>query len=70
MKPASQKYHTTNWTTYNEELKSRSSLLIWLAPTMSWHGQSSGKRSRNQAFSYEAIQFRMSIKCLFNLQLR
>jgi hypothetical protein len=70
MKPAPQKYRTTNWKTYNEALKSRGSLLIWLDPTMKWHGQSSGKRGRSQAFSDEAIQFCLSIMCLFKLPLR
>jgi hypothetical protein len=70
MKPAPHKYRTTNWKTHNEALKSRGSLLIWLDPTMNWHGQPSGKRGRNQTFSDEAIQFCLSIKCLFNLPLR
>ncbi|EKU82748.1 hypothetical protein HMPREF9710_01977 [Massilia timonae CCUG 45783] len=70
MKPAPQKYRTTNWKTYNEALKARGSLLIWLDTTMNWHGQPSGKRGRSQAFSDEAIQFCLSIKCLFNLPLR
>lgn len=55
MKPALQKYRTTNWNTYNEALKSRSSLLIWLNPAMNWHGQPSGERGLSQAFSDEAI---------------
>jgi hypothetical protein len=70
MKPAPQKYRTTNWKTYNEALKSRGSLLIWVDPAMNWHGQPSGKLGRSQAFSDEAIQFCLSIKCLFNLPLR
>ena len=37
---------------------------------MNWHGQPSGKRGRSQTFSNEAIQFCLSIKCLFNLPLR
>jgi hypothetical protein len=37
---------------------------------MNWHGQPSGKRGRNQTLSDEAIQFCLSIKCLFNLPLR
>ena len=70
MKPAPQKYRTTNWKTYNEALKARGSLLIWLDPKTNWHGQPSGKRGRSQTFSDEAIQFCLSIKCLFNLPLR
>jgi hypothetical protein len=70
MKPAPQKYRTTNWKTYNEALKARDSLLIWLDPVMKWHGRQSGKRGRSQTFSDEEIQFCLSIKCLFNLPLR
>ena len=37
---------------------------------MTWHGQPSGKRGRSEKFSDQAIQFCLSIKCLFNLPLR
>ena len=70
MKPAPQKYRTTNWKSYNEALKSRGSLLIWFDPNMNWYGQPSGKRGRSEKFSDEAIQFCLSIKCLFSLPLR
>jgi hypothetical protein len=30
MKLATQKYRTKNWKTYNETLKARGSLLVWL----------------------------------------
>ncbi|RYE67456.1 MAG: IS5 family transposase, partial [Oxalobacteraceae bacterium] len=61
---------TTNWKAYNAALKARGSLLIWLDPSMNWHGQASGKRGRSPTFSDEAIQFCLSIKCLFSLPLR
>ncbi|MFS0754470.1 IS5 family transposase [Noviherbaspirillum sp. 1P10PC] len=70
MKPAPEKYRTTNWKAYNASLKARGSLLIWLDPAMNWHGQASGKRGRSPSFSDEAIQFCLSIKCLFSLPLR
>ena len=70
MKPAPQKYQTTNWKAYNAALKARGSLLIWLDPAMNWHGQANGKRGRSPSFSDEAIQFCLSIKCLFSLPLR
>nr|WP_217345312.1 IS5 family transposase [Noviherbaspirillum sp. L7-7A]MBV0879568.1 IS5 family transposase [Noviherbaspirillum sp. L7-7A]MBV0880621.1 IS5 family transposase [Noviherbaspirillum sp. L7-7A]MBV0880655.1 IS5 family transposase [Noviherbaspirillum sp. L7-7A] len=70
MKPAARKYQTTNWKAYNAALKARGSLLIWLDPTMNWHGQANGKRGRSPTFSDEAIQFCLSIKCLFSLPLR
>lgn len=37
---------------------------------MTWHGQPSGRHGRSQTFGDEAIQFFLSIKCLFNLALR
>jgi hypothetical protein len=70
MKPVPQKYRTTNWKAYNAALKARGSLLIWLDPAMNWYGQASGKRGRSPTFSDEAIQFCLSIKCLFSLPLR
>lgn len=70
MKPAPQKYRTMNWKAYNAALKARGSLLIWLDPTMNWHGQASGKRGRSPTFSDQSIQFCLSIKCLFSLPLR
>jgi hypothetical protein len=37
---------------------------------MKWHVQPNGKRGCSQQFSDEAIQFCLSITCLFNLPLR
>jgi len=59
-----------NWKAYNAALKARGSLLIWLDPAMNWHGTTNGKRGRSPTFSDEAIQFCLSIKCLFSLPLR
>jgi hypothetical protein len=70
MKPAPQKYRTTNWNAYNAALKARGSLLTWLDPAMNWHGQARGKRGRSPICSNEAIQFCLSIMCLFKLPLR
>jgi hypothetical protein len=70
MKPTPRKYQTTNWKAYNASLKARGSLLIWLDPVMNWHGLANGKRGRSSTFSDEAIQFCLSIKCLFSLPLR
>jgi hypothetical protein len=69
MKRASQKYRATNWKTYNEALKALGSLLIWLDPKMNRHGLPSGKRGRSQTSSDEAIQFCLSVECLFDLPL-
>ena len=70
MKPVPQRYRTTHWKTYNEALKSRGSLLIWVEPAMKWHGESRSKRGRSETFRDDAIQFCLSITCLFNLPLR
>jgi hypothetical protein len=69
MKPAlgSTKQRTGKHITRHQR---RGSLLIWLDPAMNWHGQANGKRGRSPSFSDEAIQFCLSIKCLFSLPLR
>ena len=64
------KYHTTNWKAYNAALKARGDLGIWLDKDMQWLAPASGKRGRSQTFSDAAIQFCLTIKCLFGLPLR
>ena len=64
-------YRTTNWKAYNEALKSRGDLTMWLDRDMQWtHGQRSGKRGRSLLFTDAAIQFCLTIKNLFGLALR
>lgn len=69
-KPAPPKYKTINWKTYNAALKTRGSLMIWLDRDMNWNGAPLGKRGRTPTFSDAAIQFCLTIKCLFTLALR
>lgn len=64
------KYRTTNWKDYNAALKARGDLTIWLDKGMQWLAPPSGKRGRSQTFSDAAIQFCLTIKCLFGLPLR
>ena len=64
------RYKTTNWAAYNAALKARGSLTIWLDKDMQWYAPASGKRGRQRTFSDAAIQFCLSIKCLFGLALR
>ena len=64
------RYRTTNWKAYNAALKARGDLSIWLNEDMQWYAAPSGKRGRNQTFSDAAIQFCLTIKCLFGLALR
>ena len=67
---AKPRYKTTNWAAYNAALKARGSLTIWLDKGMQWYAPASGKRGRQRIFSDAAIQFCLSIKCLFGLALR
>ena len=64
------RYRTTNWAQYNAALKARGSLTLWLDRGMRWLAEPSGKRGRCRLFSDAAIQFCLSIKCLFNQPLR
>lgn len=45
-------------------------LLIWVDPTMHWHGQANGKPGRSPTFSDAAMQFCLAIKGLLDLSLR
>ena len=69
-KGAKARYKTTNLAEYNAALKARGSLTVWLNKDMQWYAPPSGKRGRQQLFSDPAIQFCLSIKCLFGLALR
>ncbi len=64
------RYKTINWADYNAALKARGSLAFWLDKDMQWCAPASGKRGRQHIFSDAAIQFCLSIKCLFGLALR
>ena len=69
-KPAAKQYRTKNWKAYNAGLKSRGSLSIWLDKDMAWFAGGTGKRGRSPIYSDAAIQFCLSLKCLFGLPLR
>ena len=69
-KPTSPTYKTTNWTAYNEALKRRGSLTIWLDPEMNWGAKPSGKRGRSRTFSDAAIKTCLTMKVLFGMALR
>jgi len=69
-KPLPPKYRTINWQAYNQSLKQRGQLLLWFEKDMSWLAPASGKRGRQPTFSNAAIQFCLTIKCLFGLALR
>ena len=69
-KPKPARYRTTNWSTYNDALRKRGSLLIWLDKEMAWHAPHEGRQGRPPVFSNAAIQFCLAIKVLFKLPLR
>ena len=56
-KPEAARYRTTNWKSYNEALRRRGSLLIWLDKDMVWLANTVGRRGRPPVFSDAAIQF-------------
>ena len=69
-RPEPTRYRTTNWKSYNNGLKQRGSLLIWLDKDMAWCGSREGRPGRPVVFSDAAIQTCLMIKVLFGLPLR
>ncbi|RDI11051.1 DDE family transposase [Comamonas sp. AG1104] len=49
-------------------MKARGDLTIWLDQGMPWFAPPSDKRGRNRTFSDAAIQFCLTIKCLFGYE--
>ena len=64
------KYRTTNWSENNEELKRRGSLVVWLEVDLQWQAPASGRPGRPAMLSDAAIQFCLTLKCMFGLGLR
>ena len=64
------RYRTTNWKSYNEALKRRESLLIWLDKDVVWLAPKAGRTGRPPVFSDASIQFCLMVKVLFGLPLR
>lgn len=69
-KPEPARYRTTSWPAYNDALRQRGSLLIWLDKEMAWHAPHEGRPGRPPVFLNAAILFCLSIKVLFTLPLR
>ena len=69
-KPEPARYRTTNWSTYNDALRKRGSLLIWLDKGMTSLPTQPKAVGRPPVFSNSAMQFCLSIKVLFKLPLR
>ena len=68
--PSKPRYKTSNWRAYNEALKQRGSLTVWLDTDMMWDAMPSGKRGRQQIYSDAAIQACLTLKVLLGLPLR
>lgn len=64
------RYRTNNWKSYNEALKRRGSLLIWLDKDMTWLAPKAGGNGRPPVFSDASVQFCLMVKVLFGLPLR
>jgi hypothetical protein len=69
-KPTTQKYKTTNWKDYNQALRTRGSLTVWLDTQMQWEACASGKPGRPAMYSDAAVQCCLTMKVLFGLALR
>lgn len=61
---------TTSWKSYNDALRRRGSLLIWLDKDVAWLANREGRPGRPPVFSDVAIQFCLMMKVLFGLPLR
>ena len=68
--PNPARYRTTNWSSHNDALRKRESLIIWLDKEMAWHAPHQVLRGRPPVISDAAIQFCLSVKMLFKLPLR
>ncbi len=69
-RPAPPTYKTRNWPAYNETLRQRGSLTIWLDAAMAWEAAPTGKRGRQPSYSDAAIQTCLTMKVLFGMALR
>ena len=65
-------YCIHNWSEYNESLKQRGSLEIWLAPEAqaAWYAEASGEPGKPAVYSDAAITCCLSLRKLFKLPLR
>ena len=69
-KPSRARYRTTNCPAYNASLKRRGSLMVRLDPKLQWQAAPSGRAGWPEVFSDAAIQFCLTLKCMFGLGLR
>ena len=67
-----QKYRVINWSQYEESLRNRGNLTIWLslAAIKSWKSAKSNNQGRQQQYSDLAIETVLTLRLLFHLPLR
>ena len=66
------KYRVKNWNQYEESLRNRGNLTLWLSPSAikSWKSKISGKPGGQQKYSDLAIETVLTLRMLFHLPLR
>jgi hypothetical protein len=68
------KFKITNWSEYNQALKERGSITLWLSPEIikAWHPKKSKQKLQGGQFKYSdtAIQAALSIKTVYHLPYR
>ena len=66
------KYRVKNWSHYEQSLRNRGNVTLWLSPQAikSWKSKNSGKQGRQQKYSDLAIETILTLRLLFHLPLR
>src|SRR5690606_28325286 len=69
-KPAPARYRTKNWQSYNEALKRRGPLVVWLVRDILWLAPRAGRPGRPRVFCDASVRFCLMGQVLFGLPLR
>jgi len=66
------KYRVTNWAQYEQSLRNRGSLTLWISPSAikSWKARKSGNPGGQHRYSDLAIETALTLRLLFHLPLR
>lgn len=66
------RYKVRNWPEYNQALKNRYRLELWLSDDVidAWYAEPTGRRGSQPVYSDTAIMFCLTIRALFHLPLR
>ena len=64
-------YRVSNWRQYEQSLRNRGSLSLWISPSVikSWKPRMTKRRGRKQRFSDQAIETILSLRLIFHLPL-